>query len=191
MTRSPAPLFILIGPSGVGKTTVLERLLQDQKLPVVRFLTTTSREPREGETTGINYHFVSETAFQKLIQEERLFEWVNIYGHFYGTQKDRLAELRRGDRPIICILELEGARKIKQLDPEHTCVILLTASRDTLIERLRARHTAAEELDKRIARIDQELHTYPALADIQVENQDGSFEQTVETIKQIIRREMK
>ncbi|MBP9762520.1 guanylate kinase [Patescibacteria group bacterium] len=191
MTSSPAPLFILIGPSGVGKTTVLERLLQDTDLSVVRFLTTTSRQPREGEKTGLNYHFVSEQAFQELIQEERLFEWVNIYGHFYGTQKDRLSELRQGNIPIICILELEGARKIKELDPEHTLVILLSASRATLIERLKARHGTAEELDKRIARIDQELHTYPSLADVTVDNEDGAFEQTVETIKQIIRTVIK
>ncbi len=113
-------LFILIGPSAAGKTTVMEALLADPSLNLVRFLTTTSRDPREGEIPGVQYQFVSPAQFQLMIKAGTFFEWTEIYGHLYGTNKETLNTLRRGARPIVCVLEPQGAQKIKQGDPEQT-----------------------------------------------------------------------
>lgn len=179
-------LFIFIGPSGAGKTTVMEALLADPTLNLVRFLTTTSRDPREGEVSGVNYQFVSPAQFKLMIKAGTFFEWTEIYGHFYGTNKETLNTLRQGARPIVCALEPNGAQKIKQADPEHTTIITIEAPRETLIARLNMRHTDPEDVTKRIARIDAELVLYPKLSDACFENKEGELVQTIQQVTQLI-----
>lgn len=179
-------LFILIGPSAAGKTTVMEALLADPTLNLVRFLTTTSRDPREGEIPGVQYQFVSPAQFRLMIKAGTFFEWTEIYGHLYGTNKETLNTLRQGARPIVCVLEPSGAQKIKQADPEQTTLIAIDAPRKTLLTRLQTRHTDPEDVAKRIARIDTEMRLYPKLADVCVTNKDGELAKTVEEVKQLI-----
>ena len=164
----------------------MEALLADARLQLVRFPTTTSRTPRQGEIDGVHYQFLSPDAFQQAINDGIFFEWVEIYEHLYGTNKKMLQELRAGARPIICVLEVEGARKIKQADPEHTTIILIEAPRETLVSRLEQRHLDAADFEKRVARIDRELALYPSLADVRIQNADGDLEKTVAYVKQII-----
>jgi guanylate kinase len=179
-------LFILIGPSAVGKTTIMEALLADPELQLVRFPTTTSREPREGEVNGVHYQFLSDEAFRHAITAGTFFEWVEIYGHLYGTNKETLQELRKNARPIICVLELEGAKKIKQAAPDQTTIILIEAPREILITRLQTRHMDPEDFAKRVERIDRELVLYPALADVRIQNTEGELEETITAVKKVI-----
>lgn len=179
-------LFIFIGPSAAGKTTVMEALLSDPGLNLVRFPTTTTRDPRPGEMQGVHYQFLSEAAFRAQIADQQFFEWTEIYDHLYGTNRATLQSLYQGSRPIVCVLELEGARKIKQAMPEHTTVILIEASRETLLYRLQARHTDEADVTKRIERIDRELASYPELADFTVDNREGQLEATLKTVKELI-----
>lgn len=179
-------LFILIGPSAAGKTTVMEALLADPSLNLVRFLTTTSRDPREGEVSGVHYQFVPSAQFRLMIKAGTFFEWTELYGHLYGTNKETLTTLRQGARPIICVLDPNGAQKIKQADPEQTTLIAIDAPRKTLLARLEARHTDPEDIKKRIARIDAEIKLYPKLADVCITNKEGELQKTVEELKQLI-----
>lgn len=179
-------LFIFIGPSAAGKTTVMEALLTDPDLNLVRFPTTTTRDPRPGEVHGVHYQFLSEAEFRAQITDQQFFEWTEIYGHLYGTNRATLESLFQGTRPIVCVLELEGARKIKQAMPEQVTVILIEASRETLLHRLHARHTDAADIMKRIERIDRELASYPESADIVIQNPEGDLPQTIETVKKVI-----
>ncbi len=169
----------------------MDQLLLDPDLNLVRFLTTTTRDPREGEHQGVEYQFLSPALFKKQAAAGTFFEWTEIYGHFYGTNKETLQTLRQGSRPIICVLELEGAKKIKQADPERTSIVLIEANRETLTRRLRERHTDAADVAKRLERIDRELHLYPLFADIKIENNDGVLADSVNTIKQLILKTMR
>lgn len=164
----------------------MEALLADPSLQLARFPTTTSRTPRPGEIDGVHYQFLSPAAFQQAINDGVFFEWVEIYGHLYGTNKNRLQELRAGTRPIICFLEFEGARKIKQIAPEETTIILIEAPRETLISRLEQRHLDPANFEKRIARIDRELALYPSIADVRIQNADGDLEKTIKLVKQVL-----
>ncbi len=160
----------------------MERLLQDPVLNLVRFCTTTSRPPREDEQNDIHYQFVSPEEFQKMVAANTFFEWTEIYGYSYGSNKETLKALRAGTRPIICVLEPEGARKIKAADPEHTTIILIEATREDLLGRLKQRHTNEADIKKRIERIDRELRVYPLLADVVVENNDGMLDTAISKV---------
>ncbi len=165
--------------------------MTDPDLHLVRFPTTTSRTPRPGEIEGVHYQFLSTEAFRTAIATDVFFEWTEIYGHLYGTNKKLLSAARQSPRPLICVLEPEGARKIKQAAPTQTTVILIEAERKTLLSRLKTRHTDPEDLAERIARIDRELAFYPALADVRVDNAEGQLEQTLRSVKQIIQDRLK
>lgn len=179
-------LFIFIGPSAAGKTTVMEALLADPGLNLVRFPTTTTRAPRPGEVQGVQYQFLSETEFRAQVADQQFFEWTEIYGHLYGTNRKMLQSLSQGSQPIVCVLELEGTRKIKQAMPKQTTIILIEASRETLLHRLHARHTDEADITKRIERIDRELFSYPELADVTIQNPEGDLAQTIERTKKVI-----
>ena len=181
-----AHFFILIGASGAGKTTVLERLLQEPGLNLTRALSTTSRPPRPDETDGVDYHFVSRKRFESMIAQDALFEWTEIYGQYYGMERTRLEALRRSSQGIISVLEPIGAQKIKQADPTHTTIILLDVPKDSLLKRLNARSFSPEALATRLARIDREQDQYPSLADIRVNNLDGALGEAVEQVKRLI-----
>lgn len=164
----------------------MERLLQDPTLNLVRFCTTTSRAPREGEQHSVHYQFVSPEDFHAMAKAGAFFEWTEVYGHFYGTNKETLKNLRSGTRPIICVLGPKGARKMKEADPTHTTIVLIEAARETLLGRLRQRHTDHDDIAKRVERMNRELALYPLSADITVENDDGKLHETVQTVKDLI-----
>ncbi len=164
----------------------MEALLSDPSLNLVRFPTTTTRDPRPGEVHGVHYQFLSEADFRTRVADQQFFEWTEIYGHLYGTNRATLQSLYQGSRPIVCVLELEGARKIKQVLPDQTTIILIEATRETLLHRLQARHTDKADVTKRIERIDRELASYPKLADIVIQNPEGDLPQTIEAVKKVI-----
>lgn len=164
----------------------MEALLADPTLPLVRFPTTTNRTPRPDEIQGVHYQFVSTDAFREAIAQGVFFEWVEVYGNLYGTNKETLNTLLRGSKPLICVLELEGAKKIKQAMPDKTTVIFIKAARETLISRLESRHMDPQDLKSRIERIDRELALYPAIADVTIENREGELETTVANVKKVI-----
>lgn len=163
----------------------MTELLADPSLRLMRFPTSTSRPPRVDEQPGIDHEFLSPSEFQTRIDNGSFFEWIKLYGFRYGTNKQLLDTLRQGDRPIICLLEMEGARKIKELEPDDTTIILLEASKQTLHNRLVARNLPQTELSKRFERLDKELTEYPKIADVRV-NTEGDPAETLKAIKQII-----
>lgn len=164
----------------------MEALLQDAHFPIARFITTTSRPPREGEVSGVQYQFVSREAFQQMIEADTFFEWTEIYGNFYGTNKETLQTLREGTCPIICTVESKGAQTIKAAHPDTTTLIAIEAPREALITRLEARNTSPEDMARRIAQIDAELLLYPEIADIRLINTEDHLEETVQQVKEII-----
>lgn len=164
----------------------MEALLADPGLKLARFPTTTTRTPRPGEIPGVHYQFLSDDAFRTEVANGQFFEWTEMYGHLYGTNKAVLQSLYTDARPIICVLEPEGAKKMKQAMPEQTTIILIEATRKTLLTRLQARHTDHADIKKRIERIDRELSLYPAIADVTIENREGELETTIAQIKKVI-----
>lgn len=137
-------LFVITGPSGAGKGTVLKKVTDD--LDHLYFsVSATTRAPRAGEVDGVHYHFKTREEFLKLIEEERLLEYTEYVGNFYGTPLDPVTEhLTQGD-DVILEIELEGSQNVKRKYPAAALVFIAPPSFEELERRLRGRGTEQEE----------------------------------------------
>lgn len=137
-----ARLLVLSGPSGVGKSSVVSYLREHH--PRLWFsVSVTTRPPRPGEVDGVDYHFISAEEFDRLRAEGELLEWAVFAGNSYGTPAAPVAQrLARGE-PVICEIDLQGARQVRATDPHALLVFLAPPSWQVLVERLTGRGTEA------------------------------------------------
>ena len=137
-------LIVITGPSGVGKGTLVSLLLQ--RHPQLKVSTSaTTREPRPGETEGIEYYFLSKKDFETAILNHELLEWAEYSGNYYGTPKAQVVEQIAKGNYIILEIELAGARAIANIFPEARRIFILPPSIEELEARIRSRGTNSEE----------------------------------------------
>lgn len=137
-------LFVITGPSGAGKGTVLRQVRN--ALPDLYFsVSATTRAPRPGEVDGADYHFISREQFQQLISEDRLLEHAEYVGNYYGTPLDPVREHLEQGNDVILEIELQGARQVRQRCPEAALIFIAPPSFAELERRLRGRGTEGEE----------------------------------------------
>lgn len=149
---------VLTGPSGVGKGTVVTRLLQ-QHPEVWLSVSVTTRPPRPGEQHGVNYWFISDNEFDALVASDALLEWALVHGlHRYGTPRQPVLTALADGRACLLELDLAGARRVRQAMPEARSVFLMPPDRSELERRLRGRGTEGEaELERRFRTAEEEL----------------------------------
>jgi guanylate kinase len=149
---------VLTGPSGVGKGTVVTRLLQ-QHPEVWLSVSVTTRPPRPGEQHGVNYWFISDGEFDALVASDALLEWALVHGvHRYGTPRQPVLTALADGRACLLELDLAGARRVRQTMPEARSVFLMPPDRSELERRLRGRGTEGEaELARRFRTAEEEL----------------------------------
>lgn len=149
---------VLTGPSGVGKGTVVTRLIQ-QHPEIWLSVSVTTRPPRPGEKHGVNYWFISDEEFDALVASDDLLEWALVHGvHRYGTPRQPVLKALSAGRPCLLELDLAGARRVRRTMPEARSVFLMPPSREELERRLRGRGTESEaELARRFRTADEEL----------------------------------
>ncbi len=151
------PVIVISGPSGVGKSSVVRRLLALQPSAWLS-VSATTRAPRAGEVDGVDYFFVDDDRFDAMIAGDELLEWAQFAGHRYGTPRSAVAEHRAQGRPVIMEVEVQGATQIRQALPEAQHVFLLPPSMDELRSRLAGRGTEdSEALARRLAVAEEEL----------------------------------
>ena len=152
-----APLIVVAGPSGVGKSSVVAEVLS--RHPNSRLsVSATTRAPRPGESDGVHYHFVSPERFTEMAEAGELLEWAEYAGNKYGTPREPVAQWRAQGHPVILEIEVAGARQVRAAAPAALLVFLEPPSRDVLLERLRGRGTETDEtFAKRVAAADGEL----------------------------------
>ncbi len=149
-------LFVITGPSGAGKGTVLKQVM-DSLDRLYFSVSATTRKPREGEVDGVHYHFLEKETFEGLIAADRFLEHAQYAGNYYGTPLDpALEHLEAGD-DVILEIELQGVLQVKQRLPEAVLVFIAPPSFEELENRLRGRGTEKEEtILKRLAIARQE-----------------------------------
>lgn len=181
--RDSGKLIVLAGPSGVGKGTLLKRLLK--KHPDVQVsVSATTRRPRAGEVDGQHYYFVSRDHFRSMIEAGDLLEWAEFAGNCYGTPKAPIeAAIARGQQ-VILEIELVGARQVRKSFPKAKQIFILPPSAETLEERIRSRGQDSEAaIAKRLSRAKEELAAADEF-DLQIVNDDlerafAALEETV------------
>ncbi len=151
-------LFIIVSaPSGAGKSSICQGLMK--AYPKIEFsVSYTSRSPRPNEVNGKDYYFVSRNEFRKRIKQGRFIEWVENYGHFYGSSRELIEESIQNDTDLLLDVEPRGAKKIKQKFKGGIYVFVLPPSRSELLKRLKKRgHETQDAIQKRFAHAESEL----------------------------------
>ncbi|MER5770901.1 guanylate kinase [Streptomyces sp. NPDC001985] len=143
-------LTVLSGPSGVGKSTVVAHMRKVHP-EVWLSVSATTRRPRPGERDGVQYFFVSDDEFDKLIANGELLEWAEFAGNRYGTPRRAVLDRLEAGEPVLLEIDLQGARQVKEAMPESRLVFLAPPSWDELVRRLTGRGTeSAEVIERRL-----------------------------------------
>ena len=178
-------VFVLSGPSGVGKDSVMN-CLREESLDLHYCVTATTRRPRPGEQHGVNHYFVEPDAFQGMIAAGELLEWAQVHDHFYGVP---LIEVRRAfDRSLDVFMrvDVQGAASVRNRLSESILVFLAPESLDDLSPRLRERGTESdEEMALRLANARREMEALPHF-DYLVVNRQGSLADSVARVRAIV-----
>lgn len=155
MDRGPclkAPLIVLSGPSGVGKTTLVDALLARKSLPLRRAITATTRPKRPGEVDEISYHYWSRERFQQAIKNNEMLEWAEVHGKdFYGTPLSEVDPFRERGIGVVLVIDVQGAGQVRARYPDdHLSIFVHPPTFDELERRLRLRGEPEESIQRRL-----------------------------------------
>ena len=179
-----ARVFVITGPSGVGKGTLI-RTLRARMPELALSVSATTREPRPGEEDGVDYHFLDDADFQRRVDAGRFVEHATYSGRRYGTLREELDRHTRAGRPVVLEIEVQGARQVRAEMPEAVQVFIAPPSQDALRERLVGRGTDdPEQVDARLRTAEAELGAQGEFAHVVVNDR---LEDAVDDLEGIVR----
>ncbi len=150
-------LFVVVAPSGAGKTSLVNRLLEVER-DIRLSVSYTTRAPREGEVNGREYHFVSREAFESMIAAGDFLEHANVYGNYYGTSRRWIESELAGEHDVLLEIDWQGAAQVRKLFPGMVGIFVLPPSIGELRRRLTARgKDSAEVIERRMASAREEI----------------------------------
>ncbi len=166
-----ARVFVITGPSGVGKGTLIRGLMERE--PALELsVSATTRDPRPGERDGVDYHFLSREEFDRRVAAGEFVEHADYAGRSYGTLRSELEARLATGIPVVLEIEVQGARQVRAAMPEAVQVFIAPPSLDALRARLEGRGTDdAEEVARRLAVAEGELAAQPEFAHVVVNDE--------------------
>ena len=181
-------LIVISGPSGVGKDTIIERLLKaDAKLRYSVSFTT--RPKRDYEIDGVHYSFVTKPKFEELIGRGELLEWAEYNGYYYGTSRTRVEKLQRQGLDVILKIEVRGAEQVREKRPEGVFIFIAPPSMEVLLKRREDRGSDSEKDIEERQRLATWEMSFAEYYDYVVTNEDAQV--AANDVMQIIRMERK
>ena len=185
---SRGKLFVISGPSGAGKGTICNELMsQAEPDELCLSISVTTREPRKGEKDGVNYYFISEDEFEDLKENDGLLEFAEVYGHHYGTPKQKVIDKLEAGVDVILEIEMQGALKVRRSYPDGVFIFILPPSMAELRKRITGRGTETKEaIDLRLSKALSEI-AYIDKYNYAVVN--GKLDEAVSRVKAIIKAE--
>ena len=179
-------IFVMSGPSGVGKDAVLVGL-REKGIAFGKVLTATTREPRQGETPGVDYAFMTVGAFEQMIRRDGLAEWAMYSGDYYGTPIPHLRQTLAEGNDAILKIEVDGFRQVKARYPQTISIFLLPSSLDALEKQLRSRRdgTTEAKIQERLARGIREIDASRDY-EYRVVNRHGELDRAIDEVATII-----
>jgi guanylate kinase len=148
-------LFIVSAPSGAGKTTLVERLVE--QVPDLKMSRSyTSRPAREGEIDGVDYNFVTRSRFEAMVSAGEFLEWADVFGNLYGTSALDTDRILSAGYDLVLVIDVQGTRKVRQRGIETTAVFVMPPSFEVLERRLRGRSKDSEAAIQRRLQVARE-----------------------------------
>lgn len=155
-------LFVMSSPSGAGKTTLSRKLLAADR-NITMSVSVTTRKPRPGEVDGKDYHFISQAAFDAMVEKGELLEWATVFGNSYGTPRKPVEEALTAGRDVLFDIDWQGTQQLAQAMKEDLVrLFILPPTADSLRERLIARaQDSSSVIAKRMAEASHEISHWP------------------------------
>jgi guanylate kinase len=148
MSAEPGRLYVIAAPSGAGKTSLVKALMARE--PRLRFsVSYTTRKPRANEIDGRDYHFISPDRFQEMIERGEFLEHAQVYDNFYGTGVQAVRDALAAGGLVLLEIDWQGARQVRERQPDARTIFILPPTRQTLEDRLKARSTDSEAVIQR------------------------------------------
>jgi guanylate kinase len=182
-----ARVFVITGPSGVGKGTLIRALFD--RIPTLELsVSATTRPPRSGEEDGVAYHFLSPGEFEQRVQAGDFVEHAEYSGNRYGTLRSELESRVSEGVPVVLEIEVQGARQVREKMPEAVQVFIAPPSRETLRTRLVGRGTdTTEQVQRRLQTADAELAAQPEFPHVVVNDR---LEDAIEELVGVVQRQL-
>jgi guanylate kinase len=182
-----ARVFVITGPSGVGKGTLIRGLME--RVPALELsVSATTRAPRPGERDGVDYHFLTREDFDRRVEALEFVEHADYAGRSYGTLRSELDNRLRAGVPVVLEIEVQGARQVRAAMPEAVQVFIAPPSPEALRARLIGRGTdSAEEVERRLRVAEQELAAQPEFGHVVVNDR---LEDALERLTAIVTAEL-
>ena len=181
-------LFIISGPAGSGKGTVVKEIINNHK-DIALSVSATTRNPRPGEEHGVHYYFITKEEFEGRIERGEILEYTTYCDNYYGTPLKEVKRALNKGQDIILEIEVDGAMQVKKKVRNSVAIMLTPPDGETLERRLRNRGTETEEVIKwRLARAKEEILLLPKY-DYSVVNEDGKISECASLIYDIIKAE--
>ena len=178
-------IFLISGPSGVGKDSVIKKL-NESNANIKNIITITTRKIRENEISNKDYIFVNKQEFETLIKKQKLIEWSEVYGNYYGVPLDQIENNLQKQNKIIIKTDIQGIKKLKQKFENAITIFIMPPDIKTLLKRLKSRKTdSIEDITKRSDIAIKEMEEKNIFDHIVI-NKDGDLMSTIEQIKKII-----
>ena len=185
--KKQGTLFLLLGPSRVGKDSILRGLLKIKSLKLRKLVTMTTREKRPGEIAGKTYHFVSEEIFLRKIENREFLEWAPVRNHRFGTPRQPLLSWLRAGYNVVQQIDVRGAHVFRRLEfIKVMTIFILPGSLEELKQRLSHRHFSPEQRHIRWLETVQELKKQTGY-DYRVVNAKGELGRTIREVAEIIK----
>ena len=151
-------IFIISGPSGVGKDTLMDLIFEKYNQNIHIAITATTRQPRSNEKNGVNHFFKSEAEFKTLINKKQLIEWARVYDNFYGVPYSEIINNLEIGKKVLLRVDVQGAKRLKKIIPESNFIFISPESENDLRLRLEKRHENSPlEIEKRITESKKEV----------------------------------
>lgn len=149
--KAPGELFIVSGPSGVGKGTICRELMKDMT-DICLSVSATTRAPREGEVDGVNYYFIDKETFMERVANNGFLEYAEVFGNYYGTPRAKVEEKLAAGEDVLLEIDVQGAKQIKENYPEGIFIFILPPTLAELRRRLEKRgKDTAEVIEHRLS----------------------------------------